>query len=252
MKLYIITGASRGLGAALAGLLIDPDHHLVCIARTDLTSLRERALAAHCAFAALRVDLGDVAAAVSALEAALAGVSPGTFSEICLINNAGTVLPIKPAEKISPAEIVAGVAVNLAAPMALTAAFLRLTADWPDACQRKVVNITSGAARTAYQGWSVYCATKAALDQFTRCVALEQQDLARGARIVALAPGMIDTDMQAEIRAVAAEDFKEQSRFLALKESGALASPEAAARRLIVHLQSSDFGAQTVVDLRST
>jgi benzil reductase ((S)-benzoin forming) len=252
IKLYIITGASRGLGAALAGLLIDPAHRLVCMARTSLPALQERALAANCVVDAVRVDLCDAAAAVSALEAALAGIDPDTVAEICLINNAGTVLPIRPADRLTPAEIVASVAVNLAAPMALTAAFLRLTADWPDPCQRKVVNITSGAARKPYQGWSVYCATKAALDQFSRCVAVEQRDLPRGARIAALAPGMIDTDMQAEIRAVLPGDFKEQSRFLALKESGALASPEAAARRLLIHLQASDFGVEPVVDLRST
>ncbi len=248
-KLYIITGASRGLGAALAGLLIDPAHRLVCMARAPLPALQARAVAANCEFASVAVDLCDVAAAVAALESALAGVTHGDYSEICLINNAGTVLPIKPAEKIRAEEIMTSVAVNLAAPMALTAAFLRLTADWP-AGLRKVVNLSSGAAQKPYQGWSVYCATKAALDQFSRCVALEQADLANGARIAALAPGMIDTGMQAEIRAVPAEDFKEQSRFLALQQAGALATPEAAGRRLISHLQGDDFGAQTVVDLR--
>ncbi len=250
-KLYIITGTSRGLGAALADLLIDPSHRLVCMARAPLPALQERALAANCAFSAVAVDLCDVAAAETSLESALAEIMPGDYSEITLINNAGTVLPIKPAEKIRAEEIMASVAVNLAAPMALTSTFLRLTADWP-ACQRKVVNITSGAAQKPYQGWSVYCATKAALDQFSRCVALEQAELANGARIAALAPGMIDTGMQAEIRAVAAEDFKEQSRFLALQQAGALATPEAAGRRLIAHLQADDFGAQTVVDLRRT
>lgn len=248
MKLYVITGASRGLGAALADLLIDPAHHLVCMARRPLTTLVERARAENCVVDALQVDLVDVDKAVAALELSLCEVDANSFTEICLINNAGTVLPIRPADKLLPEDIAASVAVNLSAPMALTCAFLRLTADWP--AQRKVVNITSGAAQKPYQGWSVYCATKAALDQFSRCVALEQREHERGARIVALAPGMIDTDMQADIRSVAPEDFKEQSRFLALKESGQLASPEAAARRLISYLEGSDFGAQPVVDLR--
>ncbi len=237
MKLYIVTGASRGLGAALADLLMAPDHHLVCMARGSMSGLAERAEAKGCALEA-----------VAALDASLAGLEPESVSEACLINNAGTVLPVRPADKLLPEEILASVAVNLSAPMALTAAFLRLTADW--AATRKVVNITSGAAHKPYQGWSVYCATKAALDQFSRCVALEQGEHSRGARIAALAPGMIDTDMQGAIRAVAPGDFKEQSRFLALKESGALASPEAAARRIIDHMEASDFGAQPVVDLR--
>jgi len=249
MKLYIITGASRGLGAALANALMAPAHHLVCMARNPMSALRARAQAENCMLDARIVDLVDIAAATHALESSLAGVNADAVTEACLINNAGTVLPIKPADKLLPEEIAASVAVNLGAPMALTAAFLRLTADWPGA--RKVVNITSGAAQKAYQGWSVYCATKAALDQFSRCVAVEQGDLAHGAHVVALAPGMIDTDMQAAIRAVAPEDFKDQSRFLALKESGQLASPDAAARRIIAYLEGGNFGTQPVVDLRN-
>lgn len=248
MKLYIITGASRGLGAALADALIAPDHHLVCMARSPLSALRERAAAKGCVVDARSVDLCDVAEGVAALEASLSAVNSDAVTEACLINNAGTVEPVRPAQQLLPAEIAASVAVNLTAPMALTSLFLHLTADWAGA--RKVVNITSGAAHKPYQGWSVYCATKAALDHFSRCVALEQQGQPRGARIASLAPGMIDTDMQAVIRNLAPGDFKEQSRFLALKESGQLASPEAAARRIIAYLQASDFGIQPVVDLR--
>ncbi len=250
MKLTIITGASRGLGAAMAGLLIGPTHHLVCMARSALPDLQRRALAAGCALDARRVDLSDIPAAVRTLEESLSGIDPDVVSEAWLINNAGTVLPVRPADQTQPAEIVAGVAVNLAAPMALTAAFLRLTANWPERCQRKVVNVTSGAAHKPYQGWSVYCATKAALDQFTRCVALEQQDLPRGARIASLAPGLMDTEMQAVIRNLPPGDFKEQPRFLAAKQSGQLVAPEAAARRLIAYIESSDFGMEPVVDLR--
>ncbi len=248
MRLTIITGASRGLGAALAEALMAPDHRLVCMARSAMSALQNRAASRGCLVDARRVDLCDVSKAVAALEDSLAAVSPETLTEICLINNAGTVEPVRPAQRLLSDEIAASVTLNLSAPMALTSAFLRLTSGWP--AQKRIVNITSGAAHKAYEGWSVYCATKAALDHFTRCVALEQQQLPRGARIASLAPGMIDTDMQAVIRALAPGDFKEQSRFLALKESGALATPEDAARRLIHHIEANDFGAEPVVDLR--
>ena len=248
MKLTIITGASRGLGAALAEALMAPGNRLLCLARSPMTALLERASAKGCIIEAQSVDLCDSAAAVSALEVFLAGIDGTAVTEACLINNAGTVEPVRPAQQLLAEETAASVAVNLTAPIALTATFLRLTANWPAA--RKVVNITSGAAHKPYQGWSVYCATKAALDHFSRCVAEEQREQEHGATIASLAPGLMDTDMQALIRAVAPEDFKAQSRFLAAQQSGQLASPDEAARRLIHYIEGSDFGIETVVDLR--
>ncbi len=250
MKLYIITGASRGLGAALAEALIDPQHRLICMARSKapLVALRQRAKAQGCRVAALAVDLGDTKKAAAALQKALAGIDPATCSEACLINNAGVVEPIAPADKLLPEEISSGVQINLAAPMALTAAFLRLTADWK--ATRKILNISSGAAYKAYAGWSMYAATKAALDHFTRCVALEQQGRRNGARIVALAPGTIDTAMQTSIRKTSKKDFAEKPRFVALKKAGQLTSPAEAAQRLLRYLERPDFGDKPVDDVR--
>ena len=248
MRLTIVTGASRGLGAALADALLGPGQHLICLARSPLPELAQRAKDRGCALDLLRADLADPAAAASVLENHLSHIAGKSIVEARLINNAGTVAPVGPAHKLPAAEIATSVAVNLAAPIALTAAFLRTTHAW--AADRKILNISSGAAHTPYPGWSVYCATKAGLDQFSRCVALEQQALARGARIVSLAPGLIDTDMQAVIRAVPAEDFPAQPRFLALKASGQLASPASAAQLIIAYMERSDFGERTVADLR--
>ncbi len=248
MRLTIVTGASRGLGAALADLLLEPGQRLVCLARSPLTGLAQRARAKGCELDVLQAELADPAAAAAALEAHLSAIDGTSISEARLINNAGTVLPVRPAHKLSATDVAGSVAVNLAAPIALSSAFLRATGNW--AADRKILNISSGAAHTPYPGWSVYCATKAGLDQFSRCLALEQQALARGARIVSLAPGVIDTDMQAEIRAVAPGDFPAQPRFLALKASGQLASPEAAALRILAYLERSDFGERAVADLR--
>lgn len=252
MKLYIVTGASRGLGAALAEALIDPDHRLVCMARSQapLAALRLRAKARGCRVAALSVDLGDTKKAVAALTKALAGIDPANCSEAILINNAGVVEPIAHAEKLQPEEITGGVQINLAAPMALTAAFLRLTADWRKT-SRKILNISSGAAHKAYAGWSLYAATKAALDHFTRCVFIEQQGLPNGARIVALAPGTIDTAMQTAVRKTSLKDFAEKPRFVALKKSGQLATPAEAAVRLLRYLERPDFGKVPVDDARN-
>jgi NAD(P)-dependent dehydrogenase (short-subunit alcohol dehydrogenase family) len=174
------------------------------------------------------------------------------FDAVTLINNAGTVAPIALADQLPAASVADAVALNLTTPIALTSAFLRLTAHWPGL--RRILNISSGAAHTAYPGWSVYGASKAGLDHFSRCVAHEQAQREspahNPAHIVSLAPGVIDTDMQTHIRNTPAADFPLRERFVALKAEGQLQSPEAAARSILSYLDHPDFGHETVVDIR--
>ncbi|MGK9939449.1 SDR family NAD(P)-dependent oxidoreductase, partial [Salmonella enterica subsp. enterica] len=86
----------------------------------------------------------------------------------------------------------------------------------------------SGAARRPVEGWSAYCAGKAALDMFARSVNAEYASLRaeRGVRAVALAPGVVDTGMQAAIREA---DFAQVERFRSLKANAQLTSPDEAA-----------------------
>src|SRR5690606_15001534 len=86
-----------------------------------------------------------------------------------------------------------------------------------------LVNITSGAAARAYAGWAAYCAAKAAVDHATRVVALEEAD--SGLRAFAVAPGVVDTDMQALIRATPPERFPSVDRFHRIREESAYNSP---------------------------
>jgi NAD(P)-dependent dehydrogenase (short-subunit alcohol dehydrogenase family) len=112
---------------------------------------------------------------------------------------------------------------------------------------RRILHVSSGAARSAYPGWSVYCATKAALDHHARAVVMDNM---RALRICSLAPGVVDTDMQAELRATGLERFPIRERFDNLKRSGQLTSPEACAQRLVRYLLSDEFGQNPVADLR--
>ena len=112
---------------------------------------------------------------------------------------------------------------------------------------KRILHISSGAARNPYAAWGIYCATKAALDQHARSVALEK---IRGLRICSLAPGVIDTEMQAELRATPESVFPMRGRFEALKQSGKLTKPEDCARRLVEYLLGDRFGREAVADLR--
>jgi NAD(P)-dependent dehydrogenase (short-subunit alcohol dehydrogenase family) len=86
-----------------------------------------------------------------------------------------------------------------------------------------LVNISSGAATTVYSGWAVYCASKAAVDQLTAVVAEEEKD--EGLRAYSLAPGLIDTDMQAKVRAASAQSFPAVEKFVEAKRNGTFNTP---------------------------
>ena len=132
--------------------------------------------------------------------------------------------------------------------MQLTSAFLRATANWPG--NRKVLNISSGLGRRAMASQAGYCAAKAGMDHFTRCVSLEESLKPHGAKVCSLAPGVIDTGMQEQLRAADSATFPDQSSFLNLKTSGSLASPDEAASRILSFLMRPDFGANPVADVR--
>jgi NAD(P)-dependent dehydrogenase (short-subunit alcohol dehydrogenase family) len=138
--------------------------------------------------------------------------------------------------------------VGLEAPMLLTSAFLRTTAAW--AASRRVLNISSGLGRRAMAGSAAYCAAKAGLDHFSRAVALEEAQRPNGARIVSLAPGVIDTDMQTQLRSADERRFPERERFVQLQAQGQLLSPAEAATRVLAYLARADFGNNVVADVR--
>jgi NAD(P)-dependent dehydrogenase (short-subunit alcohol dehydrogenase family) len=91
---------------------------------------------------------------------------------------------------------------------------------------------------------------KAGLDHFTRAVALDEAQRPHGAKLVSLAPGVIDTDMQAQLRSAPPEGFPDQPVFQNLKAGGQLSSPEDAAKRVLAWLERPDFGANPVADVR--
>jgi NAD(P)-dependent dehydrogenase (short-subunit alcohol dehydrogenase family) len=242
MKKVIVTGHSRGLGAAIAETLLARDIAVLGISRSvnralgvqypDL--LRQYAL-----------DLADIHALTGWIDGGALDRFLSDASQACLVNNAGLLQPVGPPGGQGARAIAQAVSVNVAAPLMLTDAFARAAASVSD---RRVLHISSGAARSVLAGWSVYCATKAALDQHARAVVA---DAIAGLRIVSLAPGVVDTDMQAEIRASETEKFPLRGRFRAMKEEGSLASPRETAHGIVEYMMSEAFGEVTDADLRT-
>lgn len=196
-RVAVVTGASRGLGAGLARRFAQAGLQLGLCARHRPDAVAGALSAA--------VDVTDA----EAVEEFARAVSD-RFGAIDLwVNNAGVVEPIGPLAAADPAAVARSIGVNVLGVVHGTASFARHVAGRDG--DGVLVNVSSGAATHAYAGWAPYCAAKAAVDQLTAVVAAEEA--VHGLRAHAVAPGLVDTGMQATIRATDPSRFPEVGRF---------------------------------------
>ena len=243
----ILTGASRGIGAAMARGLAKPGTRLITLARREDPELAAYARSQDAQLEQVSVALSDLAAAEAAARR-ICDALPRDARRYLLINNAGTVHPVSGTDALidGPA-IAAAFNLNVTAVMLLTARFLAAVEDLK--ADRRVLNISSGAGRNPNAGWGVYCATKAALDMYSRVVKQEQGE--NGARVVSLAPGIVDTDMQAAIRSSDPKSFPALAKFQDFHATGKLSSPANVASRILAYLDREDFGTTEIDDIRN-
>lgn len=240
----VVTGATRGLGLALADQLLESGATVITLARSHSTELEDAAARHGARLQQLQADLSQ-ASSIETAAGLMSAALPADGARYVLLNNAGTVDPVSLSDGLFDASAIErAFNLNVSAAMVLTAAFLRST---PAQADRRIVNISSGAGRKPTAGWPVYCATKAALDHYTRVLALENP----GLRVAAVAPGVVDTAMQEHIRSSDRRQFPDLDRFLQLHEQGQLASPESTASRILHHLSSDRYGHETLDDIRN-
>lgn len=218
-KTVVVTGASRGLGAGIAKYCQAQGMNLaVCARHRPPIDAGERVLSMS----------ADVTRESDML--AFADAVQKRFSVIDLwINNAGVLEPVKPLRECSSEEFARHLEINVLGVFhgsKLYANHVRRRGG-----EGVLVNISSGAATSAYAGWAAYCAGKAAVDRMTEVLALEEA--AAGLHAYSIAPGIIDTDMQAKIRQTSATDFPMVGKFLALKQDDLFSSAEFVAARLV-------------------
>lgn len=238
----VVTGHTRGLGAAIAESLLEREATVFGLARGNNATLADRF---GDKLRQTRLDLSDTEGLARWLKGDhLARYFEGATMAL-LVNNAGLLEPVGPLQEQDVASVAAAVAVNVSAALMLSAAFVQATSQISD---RRILHIASGAATRAYAGWSVYGATKAALDHHARGVALDQTP---HLRIASIAPGVIDTDMQTHIRSVDERSFPMRQRFVKLKREHQLLDPREAGRDVVEFLFARDFGNEPVVDLRA-
>ncbi len=215
----VVTGASRGIGADLARVFAEQGLNLGLCARG------ESVLANGDCVVAERLDVRDEQAVQ-----ALADRVIERFGQIDLwVNNAGVLAPIAPIREIGVEAFREHVDINLTGVFVGTRTFARHVRG--RAGGGVLINISSGAAWKGYSGWGPYCAGKGGLERLTDCIAIEEADA--GLRAYAVAPGVVDTDMQEMIRGCTAEQFAEVERFRQLKRDNAYNSGEFVASEIL-------------------
>lgn len=225
MKLYIVTGTTRGLGRAFAEAVAgDADSDLVTVDRHDIGGVDADRLLKH-----LTIDLSKPDAIPGVLGDFFDTLSLNAYEKIILINNAGMLDPIKPLGACPTEDLIRNFTVNLIAPAVLINGFLMHTDDFKG--RREIITISSGAAKHPHAGWSAYCSTKTAVEMLCRVIHVETETLTgrNNLKQWTVAPGIVDTGMQTKIRGTSRADFAEVERFIKLKADGRLASPETTA-----------------------
>ena len=222
----LVTGVSRGLGEALAVDLLQRGARVLGIGRASSQRLAgER-------YRFLRCDLAQAAMLPAVLEPAFTAIAAGRPSYVCLVNNAATLDPVGVLGTTEAGAIVTSLGVNLASPVVLASEFCRAFGD--DALERRIVNVSSGAAQSVIAGESLYCVAKAGLEMLTRTLAAEH-DSPRF-RAISLRPGVMDTRMQAFARTRSKDRLPSVDLFKGFHEAGELVAPDVVARKVVERL----------------
>lgn len=214
-KTYIITGISRGIGKALAEHFLSKNQSVIGIGRTNSIQNPN--------FHFIELDLLD-SSAIENLQFPII-----QSEEIILINNAGIIGNIERISSMKEDCIDEIMQVNVIAPIKLTR---KISEFFGNSKQFTLVNISSGAGKRPIPSWAGYCASKAAIDLFSQTFLLEELELGKTTKVYSVAPGVIDTDMQVQIRATKESSFSSLENFQNLKSEQKLETPERIALKL--------------------
>jgi benzil reductase ((S)-benzoin forming) len=223
---YVVTGASKGLGRALALALAGHGYPVLALARqsTELDEIGGLLASVAPGSRSIECDLSNPTSIANAASL----ISQQTTFLAGLVHNAGAIAPVKPLDKVDASDWAHSIQVNLVGVQDLTQRIYPLLGGEH---QSRITVISSGASLRPIGSWSAYCVSKAGLDMWSRCVAEEGRE--SNISSVSVAPGIVDTGMQTEIRSTPAEDFPSLQSFIDLHANGDLARSEDVAAQLM-------------------
>ncbi|HYN99338.1 MAG TPA: SDR family NAD(P)-dependent oxidoreductase [Actinomycetota bacterium] len=230
-----ITGASSGIGEALARSVPWADSRVIGIGRRPADGLEH-----------VPADLSDSRSWPVVAEAVRSELEGFSGERAVFMHSAGTLDPIGFAADVDRDSYLASLMLNGVASQVLGQQFVAAASGVPG--ERTLVMISSGAAQKVYPGWSAYGASKAAMDQWVRIVGAEQR-IRGGVKVFGVAPGVVDTPMQSEVRAADENQFPSLQRFKDLNQNGMLVPPEDVAS-WIWRLVGEGVDNGSIVDLR--
>lgn len=220
---FIITGASRGLGAAIASIAADHGAQVILTAR-DESALEMQAQKIRQRGGTALPVVGDISRYDDCRR--IVDRTLHAFGRIdVLVNNAGTIEPLAPVSEIRYDAWFRHFAVNVHGPAMLC----QLAIPHLRETQGRVINVTSHGAELVVPGASAYGASKAALNRFSKILAAEEPAIT----VILFIPGEVDTQMQEVIRAKGQANEAVHRFFMDLYEQGHLLPPETPARAAV-------------------
>ena len=228
-KVAFITGSSKGIGRAIAKLLLSENYIVFGYSRTNTIN--------HPNFTFTKIDLSD-------LEKVQKLIFPKFDSpEVLLINNAARIGEIIPLDLKKETGIINDYNLNIITPTLLCAKFINSF----NSNKKMIINISSGAANNAIASWSTYCATKSSLDGLTNVIATEKH---ANLTIFSVHPGIVDTEMQATIRKANADLFPLLNKFTNYYNNNELENTKIIAQKLLYIIQNYDKFHQNILSIR--
>ncbi len=227
-KTAFITGSGKGIGKAIAELLLLKGYQVFGYSRSNSIN--------HTHFSFTKIDLTD-------LEKMQKLSFPKVSGEVLLINNAGTIGEIKPLNLKSEEAIINEYNLNIIAPTLLCKKFLE---SFPTQ-EKLILNISSGAANKSIPSWNTYCATKAALDMLTGVIAEENH---KNLTVFSVHPGVVDTNMQSEIRNSDPKNFPLLSKFIDYYIQNELESTKIVSQKLFYIIENNTQFTENVLSIR--
>jgi benzil reductase ((S)-benzoin forming) len=276
MQHYIVTGASRGLGAAIVDTLVGPETTVYAVSRSANEELIARSAERRGSLRWFQHDLSDPTVVELLVQRIASMVDETDPSMIGVVVNAAQLHPIGQAGTLDPMEIDRAVRLNVVHPIALVQKIIAAFRDRP--IPIRIVLISSGAAHRVMPGLSVYSATKAAINAFAatlqaECVALragrDDEATASGVGAVTtdsddvaypreaaeidvypVSPGLVDTEMQELLRNTDPEALPERDLYRSWQREGKLISPADAAQTIVTLFSRTDITPGEFIHIR--